>query len=480
MTTRPLSSLTKENGVRFGTSGVRGLVQDLTDELCFAFTHAFLQGLPPATEYVVLGMDLRPSSPRMAMACAAAIQAHGKKVINVGVLPTPALAFFALSESLPAVMITGSHIPFDRNGIKFYSAMGEISKADEQAICEARVPTAADWSTTLPPVESRALQLYRERYTRFFPAFFLRGTRIGVYQHSGVARDLLCDLLAEFGAHVVPLGRTEDFVPVDTEAVSHETAQRGRQWAAEHRLDALVSTDGDADRPLLGDENGVWLRGDIVGLLCAKYVGARTVVTPVSSNTAIERCGLFDRVVRTRIGSPYVVGAMESLMQGGAPGVVGFEANGGFLQGTEVVRGTATLTALPTRDAMLPILALLALAREHNTPLSALQADLPTRFTASDRVQNFPVALSHALLDQWKREPDAFKHLFGLDSAEHTDIDLTDGLRMTLADGRIVHVRPSGNAPELRCYVETDSSDSAATFVRENISILQALRDAHA
>lgn len=479
MTTRLLSSLTEGNGVRFGTSGVRGLVHDMTDELCFGFTHAFLQCAAPTANYVVVGMDLRPSSPRMAMACAAAIKAHGKRVVNVGVVPTPALAFFALSEALPAVMITGSHIPFDRNGIKFYSAMGEISKADEQAICAASVPTTATCSTPLAPVDGRALRLYRERYNRFFPAAFLRGTRIGVYQHSGVARDLLCDLLAEFGAHVVPLGRTEEFVPVDTEAVSEDTARQGRQWAAQHRLDALVSTDGDADRPLLGDENGVWLRGDIVGLLCAKYVGARTVVTPVSSNTAIERCGSFERVVRTRIGSPYVVGAMESLMQGGVPDVVGFEANGGFLQGTEAMRGNATLSPLPTRDAMLPILALLALARVQNVPLSALQADLPARFTASDRVQGFPLALSNALLDQWKCEPEAFRHALGLDWAVHTDIDLTDGLRMTLADGLIVHVRPSGNAPELRCYVEAESPNSAAKFVRKNIFHLQALRDAH-
>lgn len=77
------------------------------------------------------------------------------------------------------------------------------------------------------------------------------------------------------------------------------------------------STVTAGDRPLVGDERGQWLRGDVAGILCAQYLGAQEVVTTVSCNTAAELCGTFDSVVRTRIGSPYVIEAMESLVKAG-------------------------------------------------------------------------------------------------------------------------------------------------------------------
>ncbi|GAB1478165.1 hypothetical protein MASR2M74_07080 [Paracoccaceae bacterium] len=86
-------------------------------------------------------------------------------------------------------------------------------------------------------------------------------------------------------------------------------------------LDAILSTDGDGDRPLLTDATGQVIVGDVLG--------AETVVTPVSSNTGVEASGRFAAVIRTKIGSPFVISGMAS-----APGkVVGYEANGGFLLG---------------------------------------------------------------------------------------------------------------------------------------------------
>ena len=118
-----------------------------------------------------------------------------------------------------------------------------------------------------------------------------QGLWLGVYEHSSAARDLLHVVLRAFGARTIGLGRNNGFVPIDTEAVREEDRVLGRAWANEHGLDAILTTDGDADRPLIADEKGAWLRGDVVGILCARALGARTVVTPVSSNTALEACG---------------------------------------------------------------------------------------------------------------------------------------------------------------------------------------------
>ncbi len=469
-----IQTLMDSSGVRFGTSGARGLVADMTNSVCFAYTSAFLQVIAaPAGSRVALGIDLRPSSPEIAAACAAAIRHAGLEVDYCGPLPTPALAYYAQEQGIPALMVTGSHIPFDRNGIKFYRATGEITKADEAGIAAVDVQLPEQGlSTTLPAVNPAVRRMYLARYLDFFPAQALAGMRLGFYEHSSVARDLLRELLEALGAEVISLGRTDEFTPIDTEAVSEADVQQARRWSAEYGFDAILSTDGDADRPLIGDEQGNWFRGDIVGLLCARYLGAEALATPVSCNTAIEKSGAFKQVMRTRIGSPYVIEAMEHLAKSGAHNIAGFEANGGFLLGSTLEKDGRTLHALPTRDAVLPMLALLVSAREQAIKLSQLSHGLPPRYTASDRLQSFPNERSRQLLQQLASSKFALADLLGTLCGEPKEMNQTDGLRITFENGEIIHLRPSGNAPELRCYAEADNQERAATFATTCLAYL--------
>ncbi|WP_293660121.1 phosphomannomutase [Rhodoferax sp. OV413] len=464
-----LQQVAAQSGVAFGTSGARGKVADMTAAVCQAYTAAFIEAVVPQASTVVLGHDLRPSSPAIAAACAAALAQRGIRVVFAGALPTPALALFGMQMGAPSMVVTGSHIPFDRNGIKFYTASGEISKADEQAMLACAVnagPAAA--LVELPTPDARVQQAYLARYTGFFGTDALAGKTIAVYEHSSVARDILRTILEALGAKVVSLGRTDVFVPIDTEAVRTEDIAQARTWAQEHAFDSIVSTDGDADRPLIGDENGDWLRGDVVGVLCAQTLQATAVVTPVSSNTMLERSGSFPRIIRTRIGSPYVIEGMQQAAESGAPLVVGFEANGGFLLGSEVLRAGASpaqgpcLAPLPTRDAVLPILALLCSAKARGLKMSELSRNLPQRFTASDRLQGIPTDNSRALLERLRGNAAQLQTLLAPDAGAITSIDETDGLRVHFAGGQIVHLRPSGNAPELRCYAESSSPTEAS------------------
>jgi len=455
-----IESVMQTSGVRFGTSGARGLVSEMTDEVCYAYAAAFLQAVAIDAKAIVLGHDLRPSSPRISAACAAAIQATGRQVVYAGALPTPALAFYAEQIGAPAIVVTGSHIPFDRNGIKFYRADGEISKADELAISHAQVEVPSSVVLAeLSSADARVNQTYVQRYVDFFGASSLAGAKVAVYEHSSVARDILRVIFEGLGATVISLGRADIFVPIDTEAVRAEDVAQAKLWAQQQQFDILVSTDGDADRPLIGDETGDWLRGDVAGILCAQFLHAQVVVTPVSSNTAVEKCGAFAQVIRTRIGSPYVIAGMESAVTSGA--VVGYEANGGFLLGSEIVRNGRHLAALPTRDAVLPMLALLCLARERGCPVSQLAATLPARFSASDRLQNFATERSAALLAQLLVSPKLLAETLAPTAGALSHIDQTDGLRVTFENGDIVHLRPSGNAPELRCYAESATAQTA-------------------
>ncbi len=470
-----IHDLMNTSGVVFGTSGVRGLVVEMTDEVCFAYTLAFLQTVSakPGSR-VALAMDLRPSSPNIAAACAAAITHAGLHVDYFGAIPTPAIAYYAQQQAVPALMITGSHIPFDRNGIKFYGPAGEITKADEQNISTAIVSLPKDLhKAALPEIIATARQIYIERYVAYFKPECLTGMRLGFYEHSSVARDLLKEILETLGAEVISLGRTNEFMPIDTEAVAEIDIKRARKWAHEYGFDAIISTDGDADRPLIGDESGRWMRGDVVGLLCARYIGAQSVAAPVSCNTAIEKCGEFSKVIRTRIGSPYVIEAMMEMLQSGSQDVVGFEANGGFLLGSSLEKSGRTLAPLMTRDAVLPILSLLAMAKEKGCKLSHLIEDLPSRFTASDRLQFFPADLSKKILEDLAVSTLAVNELLSPLAVVVAEVDLTDGLRATLNNGEIIHFRPSGNAPELRCYAEAAHQVRAETLARTALSLIR-------
>ena len=465
------SAVIAGSGIAFGTSGARGLVVDFTPEVCAAFTRAFVAVMQREFSFthMALAIDNRPSSLGMAQACAAALQQVGIEPLYYGVVPTPALAYKAMQDKMPCIMITGSHIPFDRNGLKFYRPDGEITKADEGAILVANV----DFSPlpSLPQLVTLpgAADAYCTRYLSLFSAELLAGKRIGVYEHSSAGRDLYAPLLRQLGAEVVSLERSDEFVPIDTEAVGEADKAKARRWSADYQLDAIFSTDGDGDRPLVADEQGEWLRGDILGLLCADALGIEAVAIPVSCNTAVASCGRFAKVALTKIGSPYVIAEFAELAKD-YQRIAGFEANGGFLLGSDIELAGKPLAALPTRDAVLPALMLLAAAGQG--AISTLVKVLPQRFTHSDRIQNFPTARSQAILAEGKVAPLALLSRLGFGSTGVSHVDSTDGLRITLDDGQIIHLRPSGNAPELRCYVEAESAALAQSSVEQCLRLV--------
>lgn len=184
--------------------------------------------------------------------------------------------------------MTGSHITFDRIGLKFYRADGEITKADE-GLMSAKVVVVLDkiYPFRLEIIKQSASIAYVNRHVEFFGRSSLTGMRIVIFEHYSVARDILHEILIGLGTEVLTMGRTDTFVPIDTEAVRQEDIEQAKTWAVTHIFDAILSTDGDSDRPLIGDENGQWFRGDIVGILCAMYLKAVILVTPVSSNNAL-------------------------------------------------------------------------------------------------------------------------------------------------------------------------------------------------
>ncbi len=465
----------QQSSVKFGTSGARGLVTEFTPDVCGAFTAAFVHVMKMNVDFtsVAIAIDNRPSSPEIAKSCAAVLEQYGIHVIYYGVVPTPALAAAAMAENIPSIMVTGSHIPFDRNGLKFYRPDGEITKDDERLIlaCEATFTPLNQLSEL--EVNPVAAQQYINRYTSLFDKQVLAGKNVGIYEHSSAGRDLYSDIFTQLGANVTALERSDVFVPIDTEAVSDEDRQKALNWSKKYQFDFIFSTDGDGDRPLVADENGEWLRGDILGLLCAQLLSIEALAVPVSCNTAIEASHSFKKVTRTKIGSPYVIAAFDALNNSYTK-VAGFEANGGFLLGSDITINGANLAALPTRDALLPAIALLAASKQSS--ISSLVAQLPVRFTASDRIKAFDTQRSLSIIAAGTADPNALLEKLAFKQLSVQATDTTDGLRLTLTNGDIIHFRPSGNAPELRCYAEANTEAAASAYVKQaltNIGLIE-------
>ena len=461
---------------KFGTSGLRGLAEELIGAVAVSHTRAFLQHLKhkkavhPGDE-VFVAQDFRASSPALCENVREAIAAEGMAVRFFGEVPTQALAFEAMAKKCACVMITGSHIPSDRNGLKFYRPDGEIDKDDEKAIGECVVTVKSLFAGSAKKLNGE-INGFVDRYRKAFDVNTLKGLRVGVYQHSSVARDLLVELLSSAGAKVTALGRSENFIAVDTEAVSTETLTLLKQWAANGLYDAIISADGDGDRPLVADEKGQVLRGDKLGLITAKFLGAKTVVTPVTSNSGIDQY-LRGGTRRTRVGSPYVIAEMMKAKKAGERGIVGFEANGGFFTASQFKIGEAELSPLPTRDCFLPIFAVLASAVKAKTSLSALAELYFLPVAMSDRLENFSTEASAKLMKRLASSRLAQDSFFApLGKIESRD--MIDGLRVKLVNANIVHLRPSGNAPEFRCYVEASTHATAAALLKRALGLIAA------
>lgn len=134
------------------------------------------------------------------------------------------------------------------------------------------------------------------------------------------------------------------------------------------------------------------------------------------------------------------------------------------------------MQTLPTRDALLPFIVLLAYVVKEKITLSKLVANLPQRFSSSDRIQDFSRENSLKLLQKGESDTESLLEAFGLKNLKVVDINQIDGLRLTFDTENIIHLRPSGNAPELRCCVETYSQDDSDNLVNQVLICIRKIK----
>lgn len=376
--------MTTSNGPRklFGTDGIRGRANDppMTPETALAVGRAvahIFKRAGHAKPRIVIGKDTRLSNYMFESALQAGICSMGVDTVQLGVLPTPGIAFMTTGMRADAgVVISASHNPYDDNGIKFFGADG-FKLPDEVELQIEQLLASGDL------LEHRAHgggigRAYRiedavGRYVVFLKSTFpraleLSGIRVVVDCANGASYKVAPETLYELGAEVFPMGTSPNGVNINAGAGAlhpEKMAERVREL----RADIGIALDGDADRCILCDEHGDIVDGDAMLLVLArqlKEAGALakdTVVATVMSNLGLERALRADGIALARadVGDRYVTEHMRA---------------GGFNLGGEQSGHLILHDLSTTGDGLLAALQVLAVMVGSGRPLSELTRGL--------------------------------------------------------------------------------------------------------
>jgi phosphoglucosamine mutase len=364
---------------RFGTDGVRGIANaELTAQLALKLggSAAYVLGKHAAERHVIVGRDTRLSGDMLEGALNAGMAAMGALVVNVGIVPTPAVArIVVLSGATAGAVISASHNPFEDNGIKFFGADGKkLSDAVEHEI-----ESAMDAWDSLPRPTGASIgriEDSRDKVASYIAQVEatsggrLDGMKLILDCANGAAYEIAPTLFSELGAEVTTIHHSPDGININVDCGSTKPADMCR-IVRESGSDAGLAFDGDCDRVMMCDEHGEIIDGDRMMALCALGMKKRgelvndVVVATIMSNAglevALEREGI--KLDRTDVGDRYVA---EEMVRSGA--VIGGEQSGHIL--------FPKLT--PTGDGMVTGLQVLREMRATGKPLSELASIVQT------------------------------------------------------------------------------------------------------
>ena len=306
----------------FGTSGVRGVVhKDLTTDILHDLGQAIATSLPPHS-WIIIANDTRKSRAEVKSAVVMGLTASGARVLDVGTLPTPALAYLTRNIGANAgIMVTASHNPPEYNGIKLFSPNGigysrEQEKNIEQIYFQKKFRTE-------PGSIQHAFELQRNYFDYLKKILgtdiFSKKFRVVVDPGNGAASNFASELFSNLGLEVLPLNDTPDgSFPGRNPEPCEDTLVSTYEFLKKNRADIAVCFDGDADRVVFIDEQG-FIDFDeaitFIASLAVKSSGKKRVATTVETGKLLE-FGLKDmgvKVVRGTVGDVYVAGLTQSI-----------------------------------------------------------------------------------------------------------------------------------------------------------------------
>ena len=447
-------------GRLFGTDGVRGIANtELTPELAMEIGKAvgtILCETCRRRPILVIGSDTRTSSDMLTCAVAAGVCSVGTDVINLGVIPTPAVAYLVGKYKADAgIMISASHNPSEFNGIKVFSGDGYKFPDMLEDWVEAIV---LDKNTAIPnPVgdslgkmtfATNAKKDYVDHIKSSVP-YSLDGLNVAIDCANGASSETAKQLFSELGANVHIMHDHPDGANINDKCGSTHMESLAK-YVVENSLDCGIAFDGDADRCLCVDEKGNIIDGDMIMAICALDLKERgklsknAVVGTVMTNLGFQKfCEQNDlKYVATKVGDRFVL--EEMLLEE--------YSFGGEQSGHIIFRDFAT-----TGDGQLTAAQLLSLIRRKNEKLSVL-ASVMTHYPQT--TVNLKVSKEGKLLF-------------------YTDSDIKkaiDEAKEQLGTGGRIVVRPSGTEPLIRVMVEgldekmiKDIADGVAKTIKKKV-----------
>lgn len=435
----------------FGTSGIRGDAEELfTNQFAFDLGLTFAKFLDNNNVYggIAVGRDPRVSSPRISKALESGLVYGGRMVFDEGVSPVPSINNILLTDSQYAgsVMVSGSHIQPKLNGVKFFFNKEEILKSHEKEIEKIYSDLSGDvkfkdFSNGIN-IESRASDSYCQKLISTgvkYPRW--RGV---VDPGNGAQSDVMPFVLKSLGIEVIELNASVQgqFFARDTEV---EADFEGlKELVVKEKVDFGVGYDSDGDRVVFVDERGNFIPGDYTCSLIARGSLGKVIITPINSSQVVDHIG--KKVIRTKVGSPYVVEAMKKY---GA--TFGFEGNGG-----------GVFSDMHSRDGGRMTIEVLNVMAKEEKRLSELISTLPKFYIVKDKVQ-YEWEQKNKILERAKQEFKGAK------------VDELDGLKIWTDDTTWILFRSSMNAPEFRVFVESGSEAKSKELLTRGLELVKSV-----
>jgi phosphomannomutase/phosphoglucomutase len=437
----------------FGTSGIRGSVEELfTDQFCFDMGRAFSIFLNDHQKYgwVAIGMDPRESSPRIKKAIESGLVYEGREVYDEGATSIPSMNYIlkVSKEYSGSIMVSGSHIKPHLNGVKFFAFEEEILKEHEEEIdliyheIKENIKYEESINNEVHQ-ESRAHDEYVERIVSLSDKN-LPKWKVVVDCGDGAQSDTMPQILKRLGFDVFEINAT-----IQGEFFSRDTEVEGDMKELQAKVkdvgaDFGVGYDSDGDRCVFVDEKGNFIPGDYTGTLIAREMPGDVVVVPVNTSQVVDKIG--KEVVRTKVGSPYVVASMKENNAN-----FGFEANGGGI-----------FREMMSRDGGRTTIEIINILSKSNKRLSELVAELPKYYLSRSKV-DYKWELKDKIIEMAKEE-------FAGES-----VDEMDGLKIWIDDNTWILFRSSMNAPEFRVFAESKSKSTSEELMNKGVQFVDKI-----
>ncbi len=315
-------------GKLFGTDGIRGIAnKELTAQLAFLTGQCGAYVLTKHTSKrprILIGKDTRKSGDMLEAALTAGLCSMGAKVIPLGIIPTPAVAYLTrLYKADAGVVISASHNPCEYNGIKFFNGDGyklsdSIEDEIEQYILGEKQISDLPTHGAVGYVSANHNAV--EDYVSFACSTIdckLDGLKIAVDCANGASYQTAFKALNKLGADVEAIHNTPDGVNINRQCGSTHMESL-QAYVTSIGADVGIAFDGDADRMLAVDENGNIIDGDQVMAVCANYMKSQgklkqnTLVATVMSNLGLFIAGekMEINIPKTKVGDRYVLEEM--------------------------------------------------------------------------------------------------------------------------------------------------------------------------